>query len=210
MSKITNSFLKYVPNEEWICASSGLPWLRLNLDVPHANILNEADRMYGQAVLHRSDDSFGQYQNSGWKSLTLYGSAPEITENSDLDKSWTSIAEQCPHTVEFIKNNFIITNNTGRIRFMWLDPGGYILPHQDRITPGFFETNIAINQPSECKFRFLEYGTVPFETGTAFMVDISNRHLVVNNSDQIRTHVIVHSKLAPGIIRSSYEQNFYN
>lgn len=210
MSKITDSFLKYVPNEEWIRASSGLPWLRLNLNVPHENILKEADQLYHQAVLHRPDDSFGHYQNSGWKSLALYGTAPEITQNSDGTKHWTSIAEQCPHTVEFIKNNFIISNNTGRIRFMWLDPGGYILPHQDRTVPGFFETNIAISQPDKCKFRLLDHGTVPFETGTAFMVDISNRHMVVNDSDQVRTHIIVHSMLTPGIIRSSYEQNFYN
>jgi hypothetical protein len=210
MSKITNSFLKYVPNEEWICTSSRLPWLRLNLNVPYSGILKEADQMYEQAVLHRPDESFGHYQNSGWKSLTLYGESPEITENTSVLKSWTSIAQQCPCTVEFIKNNFEITSNTGRIRFMWLDPQGYILPHQDRVESGLFETNIAIGNPNDCKFRFLEYGTVPFETGTAFMVDISNRHFVVNNSDQIRTHIIVHSKLIPGIIRSSYEQNFYS
>jgi hypothetical protein len=93
---------------------------------------------------------------------------------------------------------------------MWLDPGGYILPHQDRTTHGLFETNIAISQPNKCTFRLLEYGTVPFETGTAFMVDISNRHLVVNDSDQVRTHIIVHSKLVPGTIKLNYEQNFYN
>jgi hypothetical protein len=73
-----------------------------------------------------------------------------------------------------------------------------------------YETNIAISHPSDCKFRFLDYGTVPFEAGTAFMLDISNRHFVVNNSNQVRTHIIVHSKLAGGMVKSSYEQNFYS
>lgn len=210
MNKIINSFLKYLPTEEWICTASKLPWLKLNLQIPYQNILKEANQLYDQSVLHRPDDSFGNYQNSGWKSLTLYGESPDITENTIAPKSWTSIAQQCPCTVEFIKNNFEITDDTGRIRFMWLEPQGYILPHQDRVESGFFETNIAINHPVGCEFRFLEYGTVPFETGIAFMVDVSNRHFVANNSNQVRTHIIVHSKLKPGIVKSSYEQNFYH
>lgn len=210
MNKLINSFLKYVPNEEWICRSSKLPWLKLNVQVPYEDVLKETDQLYNQSVLHRATDQLANYQNSGWKSLTLYGKAPEITENTTVSKSWTSIAEQCPNTVKFIQQNFIINQDTGRIRFMWLDPKGYILPHQDRIDSGFFETNIAIHQPQDCKFRFLEYGTVPFESGTAFLVDISNRHLVVNESDQVRTHIIVHSTIMPGIVKSSYEQNFYN
>jgi len=210
MNKLINSFLKYVPNEEWIYKSSGLPWLKLNMQIPYESISKESDQLYNQSVLHRANDKLANYQNSGWKSLTLYGESPEITENTTTNKSWTTIAEQCPCTVEFIKKNFVINSNTGRIRFMWLDPKGYILPHQDRTDSGFFETNIAISHPQDCKFRFLEYGTVPFESGTAFLVDISNRHLVTNNSDQVRTHIIVHSKIMPNIVKSSYEQNFYS
>jgi hypothetical protein len=180
------------------------------MQIPNGDIIKEADQLYSQSVLHRANDQLVNYQNTGWRSLTLYGEAPEITENTTANKSWTAIAEQCPHTVEFIKNNFVINANTGRIRFMWLDSKGYILPHQDRTDAEFFETNIAIHQPQDCKFRFLEYGTVPFESGTAFLVDISKRHLVVNNSDQIRTHIIVHSAITPGIVKSSYEQNFYS
>ena len=210
MNKTVNSFLKYLPNEEWICANSRLPWLKLNLQIPYQSILKESEQLYRQSVPHRPDDSFGNYQNSGWKSLTLYGESPDITENTTAPKSWTSIAQQCPFTIEFIKRNFEITDKTGRIRFMWLDPQGYILPHQDRDESGLYETNIAISHPDDCKFRFLDYGTVPFEAGTAFMLDISNRHFVVNNSNQVRTHIIVHSKLATGIVKSSYEQNFYS
>ena len=73
-----------------------------------------------------------------------------------------------------------------------------------------YETNIAITHPDDCKFRFLDYGTVPFKTGKAFMVDISNKHFVYNDSDQVRLHIIVHSALKSGIVKSSYEQNFYS
>lgn len=205
-----DSFLKYVPSDNWIKNSSRLPWLKLNLEVPINNILTEADQVYSQAVLHRAGDTFAQYSNQGWKSLSLYGESATTTTHTTGNKNWTTVADLCPHTVEFVKKYWEIDHNTGRIRFMWLEPKGFILPHSDRDDAGLFETNIAISQPSGCRFRFLDYGTVPFTAGSSFLVDISNKHLVVNDSDQVRTHIIVHSKLKPDIIKSSYEQNFYS
>jgi hypothetical protein len=205
-----NSFLKHVPNDDWIKYSSRLPWLKLNLDVPTESISKEAENLYLQAVLHRDGDKFAQYSNQGWKSLTLYGDNAITTTATNGPKNWTEIAPLFPSTVEFITKYWIINESTGRIRFMWLEPGGYILPHQDRERSMFFETNIAITQPAGCKFRFLDYGTVPFTIGSSFLVDISNKHLVVNDSDQVRLHMIIHATLKPNIIQSSYEQNFYN
>ena len=210
MNKMIDSVLRYVPSEEWIKNSSRLPWLKLNLQIPTDSILAEANQVYPQSVVHRTSDKFAQYSNQGWKSLTLYGDDATTTTHTDNVKTWTHLAELCPQTVEFVKKHWIIDDTTGRIRFMWLEPGGYILPHHDRDTSMFFETNIAITQPSNCRFRFLDYGTVPFTPGSAFLVDISNKHFVANDSDQLRVHFIVHATLKPGIIQKSYEQNFYN
>jgi hypothetical protein len=210
MNKMINSFLRHVPTDEWIKNSSRLPWLKLNLNIPTEAISNEAKNLYSRAVLHRDGDKFAHYSHQGWKSLTLYGDNSTTTTATDGPKNWTEIAPLCPSTVDFISKYWIIDGSTGRIRFMWLDPGGYILPHQDRDRSMFFETNIAIAQPAGCKFRFLDYGTVPFTTGSSFLVDISNKHLVVNDSDQVRLHMIVHATLKPTIIQSSYEQNFYS
>jgi len=205
-----DSFLKYVPSDDWIKKTSGLPWLKLNLEVPVEHISKEADQIYPDAVMHRSDDTFANYSHQGWKSLTLYGAGPTVTTHTTGIHNWTSIADTCPHTVDFVKKYWDIDNTTGRIRFMWLEPGGFILPHSDRDTSMLFETNVAITHPDKCRFRFLNYGTVPFTAGTAFLVDISNKHLVVNESDQTRLHFIVHAKLKSNIIQSSYEQNFYS
>jgi len=212
MNKAIDSFLKFVPDDKWICQSSGLPWLELNISVPGDQILSEADKLYSQAVSHRSDDTLlgGDYSHHGWKSLCIYGDSPTVTHHTVATKNWTEIADKCPKTVEFLKQHWEITESTGRIRFMWLDPGGYILPHNDRSSKGFFETNVAITNPDRCQFRFLDYGRVPFHHGSAFLVDICNRHFVVNNSAQVRTHLIVHAKLNPGIIKSSYAHSFYN
>ena len=190
--------------------SSHLPWLQLHLNIPVEEISNEADAVYPLSVLHRSKDEFLNYHNQGWKSLTIFGESATITEQTSAPMDWTNIADQCPHTVKFINEYWDIDDSTERIRFMWLEPGGYILPHQDRNDPGFFETNVAISHPNDCVFRFLNYGNVPFKSGSAFLVDISNKHLVINDSDQIRLHMIVHSKLKSGIVQQSYEQNFYS
>lgn len=205
-----NSFLKYVPSDAWIRNFSGLPWLKLNLEIPTTDILAESIGVYSKAVPHRDNDKFSHYSNQGWKSLTIYGDNSTTTTYTSGIKTWTDIAELCPITVEFIKKNWVIDDTTGRIRFMWLEPRGFILPHQDRDQSLFYETNVAITQPVGCKFRFLDYGTVPFTAGSAFLVDISNKHFVINDSDQSRLHFIVHAKLKPMIIQSSYEQNFYS
>ena len=210
MNKMIDSFLRYVPSDDWIRQSSRLPWLKLNLEIPTDEIFTEASKVYSRAVTHRDNDKFAHYTNQGWKSLTLYGDTSTTTTYTSGIKDWTDIAKLCPATVEFVKRYWILNESTGRIRFMWLEPGGYILPHTDRNESKFYEINVAITQPEGCKFRFLDYGTVPFVTGSAFLVDISNRHCVANNSDQIRLHFIVHADLKPKVIQLSYEQNFYS
>lgn len=210
MNKAIQSFLKFVPDEDWIRQSCGLPWLELGIDCDGQSLTKEATAVYPMAVKHRSDDTLFGLNHAGWRSLCLYGVSPEQTQESPGKKTWTTVADQCPHTVKFIHQHWQIDDLTGRIRFMWLEPGGYILPHHDRETAGFHECNVALYHPDGCNFRFLNYGNVPFKTNKAFLVDISNKHLVVNESSEMRIHLIVHARLKPGILRSSYEQNFYS
>lgn len=210
MTKAITSFLNYRPSDEWILLSSGLPYLKLDITTPFDFILKEAEKVKNLRVDHRADDQFGNYKNQGWTSLCLYGAGSDITYQTDDKLGWTTVADSCPVTVKWIKENWQINEQTGRIRFMWLAPGGYILPHSDRSSKGLFETNIAITQPPGCQFRFLDYGTVPFEQGSAYALDISNKHMVYNNSNQERLHIIVHSSLNPDILKKSYENCFYN
>ena len=205
-----SSFLKFVPNEEWILKNSRRPWLELKIPVPYEQIAAEAAAFYDRSVVHRSDDTLGNYTHEGWRSLTLFGKASHITQNEPGEYSWTDVGLACESTRSFVEEHWEINENTGRIRFMWLDPQGFILPHNDREALGFYETNVAIHHPQGCVFRFLDHGTIPFETGRAFMPDISNRHMVVNDSNEVRLHIIVHARLKPGIIKRSYEQSFYS
>lgn len=211
MNKMIDSFLKHVPSESWIKKSSGVPWLKLNLEVPTSRISKEALDLYPLAVEHRAHDKFSHYSHQGWKSIALYGVNSKTTEHVESAAlTWTEVSHLCPDTINFINQYWDIDDSTGRIRFMYLEPGGYILPHSDRKQKGFSEVNVAITNPDNCRFRFLEYGTVPFKPGTAFCVDISNKHFVVNDSNELRVHMIVHGSLKKGIVKLSYEQSFYS
>jgi hypothetical protein len=209
--KLIEYFLRHRPAADWIINSSGLPYLKLDISVPIDKIFLEWSQVKDLAVEHRSDDVLmKEYKNQGWKSLVLYGASATSTEQSQGNLSWTEIAEQCPITVKWIKDNFIIGPNTGRIRFMLLEAGGYILPHVDRDIKHLGEINVAINNPQGNTFRFLDYGTVPFNPGDAYMLDLSNKHFVYNNSNQDRLHIILHTAVKNELIETSYANRYYN
>lgn len=211
--KIIQHYLKYRPKVDWIKASSGLCCLKLDMTVPVDDIVNEWSTVSDLAILHRANESMSEkffYGHKGWKSLTIFGAGHDVTEDSNDLKDWTIVADRCPKTKRWLEQNFVINELTGRIRFMLLEPGGYILPHVDRPNKGLHEVNIAITNPQGCIFRFTEHGDVPFTPGSAFLMDISNQHLVFNDSNSPRLHIIVHSqpKNAETIL-NSYE-NRYN
>ena len=76
------------------------------------------------------------------------------------------------------------------------------MPHSDnKFERAFGPLNIAINNPDGCHFVFKEKGIVPFVAGTGLVLDVGNEHIVINNSNEVRYHVIVHG---------NYDQGFYN
>lgn len=210
-SKIIEYLLQYRPSTEWICNHSNLPYLHLDMDVPVNEIFNEWQGVSDRAVLHRAYDTHLNAYNKGWKSLSLYGVADTDTETSNGNLSWTTAASLCPKTVQWINENFIIGPNTGRIRFMLLEPMGVIVLHKDRDIKGLYEINIPITNPIGCRFRFKNYGTVPFDKGGMFLMDVSNEHFVYNDSSQPRIHIIVHSQLKnEKLIAQSYANSYYS
>ncbi len=171
------------------------PWIKLDIDVPYRDILCEAKSVEHLRVEHRDKDYISGIVNKGWYSLTLYGVGSTITTKTDGPHNWTDVSTQCPHTVKFLKDTFEINDSTGRIRFMWLDPNGFIAPHRDKDYPGYGAVNIAIHHPRDCFFIFKNQGTVPYKSGEAYQIDTSYEHLVINKSKEQRLHIIVHSAL---------------
>ena len=209
-SRIIQSYLNYRPSWQWIVEQSGLPYLPVDIEVPYKEIYQEWLSVSDQAVAHR-EGNYGLLGNQGWLSLSLYGIDSTNTIDSIPGKmQWTLIAQKCPLTVQWLQENFVINSSTGRIRFMLLEPGGIIAPHSDRDFKQLAEVNIAIYHPEQSVFRFKNYGNIPFVSGKAFIIDTSNEHMVVNNSDQPRLHIIVHSDLInKNLITQSYENRLH-
>jgi len=210
-SKIIKYLLKFRPTAEWVVEHSKLPFLHINLDVPINLISNEWDQVKHLAIQHRETDNYGGLKNQGWKSLTIYGLDKHNTSSIGPNMHWTDVAHECPHTTHWLESNFDINHDTGRIRFMLLEPGGHIVLHKDRNDNGLFEFNIAITNPEQCVFRFKDFGNVSFAPGVCCMMDTSYEHFVVNLSNEPRLHIIVHSRLKDkNLISQSYADRYYN
>ena len=197
------------PSAEWIRTQSRIPYLPLDIKVPTEEIMEEWHTVAGQSVAHRSTDKLMSETHQGWRSLTLHGVSPTMTESSDKPHGWTEIGHACPMTREFLEKEFTIDANTGRIRFMLLAPGGHILPHHDYETPELTAVNIAINNPRGTEFRMMNHGIIPFGTGRAIMLDLSHDHWVMNHSDQPRLHIIFHGDVPSETIERSYANSRY-
>lgn len=193
---------------DWIIHKSGWPYMPLVLPgAPFETMLKEALALEDLFVSHRTHPNENpEYANLGWKSICLHGESWEKTNHwefyednkgktqSDIVYQWCGeIVERCPETTRYFKEEFP-NHKYQRLRYMWLDPQGYIQPHKDRETNFLQPINVALNNPKGCMFKMQGKGYVPFEeTGNACLVDIGNLHSVWNNSDTPRIHMISHA-----------------
>lgn len=208
---------------KWLIMESGWPCFRLSsLDnQPFNEMYKEAYLLIDKFKPHRAD--YGQ----GWKSLTLHGLSDDTqslnsygTNRREIlnQLNWTWVANRCPITVNFLREIWP-SEYLNRVRFMLLEPGGYILPHQDRSSDQrrLSVCNISLNNPEGCEFVMENYGIVPFSnSGSAFLMDISNVHAIWNRTSTPRIHMIIHYELGRRIrdffyvLRSSYYTNRAN
>jgi hypothetical protein len=200
---------------KWIVEESNLRSLRLNLNIPYQQMYEEAKCLLDDFYAHRD---YGE-THSGWKSLVIHGRGKHITQGDDQyenlaelpDYHWTEIVDQCPITTKWLRNSWPLDSFL-RIRFMLLEPGGYIMPHRDNDKRKLQAFNIALNNPEGCMFGMEHYGLIPWMPGDVRMIDISTNHAVWNTSDEPRIHIIVHGwsknkyKEYCQLLVNSYEQ----
>lgn len=174
--------------------------LKLNIPIPHEAMHSEALALRDQFVLYRSTDA--DYTHKGWHSLAIHGLAhnkPAAWDAYDEyktphdainDMSWTSIADRCPMTVNWLLHTFP-SKRLGRVRFMLLEAGGYIDRHFDSEHHAIEPINIALNNPDECVWHW-DKGTLDFKAGDIYALNLKYHHRIVNNSNTDRYHLIVH------------------
>jgi hypothetical protein len=198
---------------------SKLPWLKLDIKIPHEEMLSEAKALEDRYVGHRTAEGSGAYSHKGWKSLCIHGISATKTNhflnygyksNSETPYKWTEVSDLCPVTTDFFKNKFPYSKYF-RLRFMLLEPGGYITPHKDTDTNRLSPINIALNHPEGCKMKMRGHkGYVPFTPGDAMLLDVGNEHAYINKSDEGRYHIIVHGLVSAEykkLVIQSYEKN---
>lgn len=200
----------------WIINNSGLPWLQLNIDIPAEDMLLEARNIADKFVSHRYEDISSKYSHTGWESVCIHGLGADKTNhytsygynsNQEAPYHWTEIADVVPKTVQFFKDVFP-HKSYYRVRFMKLRKNGFITPHTDMEASKLSPINISLNNPEGCEFKMADKGVVPFKDGTAFILDVSNLHAVINRGKEDRYHIIVHGNFNTDNWRELVEQSY--
>jgi hypothetical protein len=186
----------------WLLNKSDFGWLELDVEIPLDLWKQEARS--AEYVDHRGKD------HPGWNSSCIHGIDVDktgawtnygYTREEDVPYQWTSISQHTPSIKRFWEQ--FPYERYRRIRFMELEPGGKISPHSD--APGRLPgeqdldmlefgvpINVAITHPEDCHMTLEGHGTVPFQEGKAFIINIRNVHSFVNNSNTNRIHLIAH------------------
>ena len=164
---------------------------KLPITVPYQEILNEVDNIKHLLVPHRSSES------SGWNSFCIYGHRYDTTSSAfdgpEFEKDWTVEARQfMPVTVEYFKK--FPYPDLRRIRVVHLEPGGYIDVHRDVTAIYANSINIVLNMPEGCKFYMENAGILDMQPGDFCLINTSNLHCVVNNSNEDRYHIIINGE----------------
>ena len=200
---------------QWATWESKYPWLKLMIDAPFKDMLEEAKNIKHLFVEHRTDYS------QGWKSVCLHGIDDHVTSipedhgfSRDTKRDWTNASAECPITTNYFKNEYPVSVYD-RIRFMLIEPGGYIKVHVDgsREDNPSRAVNMSLNNPDQC-FLITENGIVPYDKdGSVFYFNTAYEHGVINNSNEDRYHIIVHGTETPkfeDIVLKSYERQLNN
>ena len=181
----------------WIKANSNCPSLRIDIDFPVREAQREIQTLLddGDFVKHRGEE------HPGWHSVCIHGQgagytdAPSEYPHLAPDRfGWVpEIADKCPEVRKWLKTVWP-GEQYHRVRFMLLEPGGYISPHQDYDVRQLAAFNIAITNPPGVHFAMQDAGTIPWKPGDVRAIDIGRQHSVYNESDEPRVHMIIHGE----------------
>jgi hypothetical protein len=167
-------------------------WLELDLSIDLEQWTIEANIASEYLIPYRENES------NGWSSVAIHAEGENIYSNVKAtysDYSWTKLSEKTPTIKRFWEQ--MPFENLARIRFMGVEPHGYVGKHRD-LPPSsvtdmldfIIPINIAIIHPDDCYMTLTDIGVVPFKSGKVILVNITNEHSVTNNSDTRRIHLI--------------------
>ena len=175
-----------------IKTDTNIPFLELDLEFPHQRVMDEILKVPTNLFVTHKD-----YMSNKWYQFVMYGTSFDGTRSSwhDQETSWTPEAlERMPLTVEWFKNHYP-SNKFSKIKVACIEPGGSIDPHDDGPGRGFTignrsTVNIAVNNPEGAEFHIAQT-VIPFQPGSAMLIDFGMTHSVINKSKINRYHILV-------------------
>jgi Aspartyl/Asparaginyl beta-hydroxylase len=196
--------LNALETARWVMNNPEFAWLELDLDINADMWRHEAEAAKPYYVAHREGES------SGWDSCCVHGIRTDATqtwceyvsEETDDTYKWTELSELTPTITRFWKQ--YPAEKFKRVRFMRVQPGGWIAPHSDAPGSGYepgepvdydplergCPINIAVVHPLHCDMVLEGFGIVPFKPGRAYLINIRHRHAVINFTSKERIHMI--------------------
>ena len=130
-----------------------------------------------------------------WMGVSFHGINHHTLRPGNLEQcDWTEIANKCPITVDWFKQ-LPFYKRFGRICFAWVFSKGWIQPHIDRSREGLCGINFSVYNPEGSHMLFEPGLYVPFRNGSAFQLDLSFKHAVINRSNEGRLHIICEGEL---------------
>lgn len=189
----------------WIMHDSNCPSLRLDIDIPHEEMLREVSAQMHRFVKHRGEE------NPGWYSMAIHGQGVQYTQPKEYytdvekvfttdeapDYHWTELSEVCPVTRHWLETKWPFKSYQ-RVRFMLLEPGGYITPHIDYKKRSMAAFNLAVSNPPGVEFAMEDAGLIPWSPGEVRAIDIGRKHAVRHTGSEPRIHMIIHGLWGDG------------
>ncbi len=184
-----------------------VPYVDLGVTFDHAACLAEAMALLPRFVPYQSDPRYGVKH---WRGLALHalGGDPTRVAVANLGPGdrfeKTSVTAHCP-TIMAVLDWLLDWERTHSVALLVLDPRSAIATHRDDPQYEVMRSlNLALNMPAGCEFvidveRDGRDGPftrrIPFEPGTAMMVNVAREHYVANRSDEPRIHIVARGPL---------------
>lgn len=211
--------------------TSGLPWLRLKIPVPHFS-----DETIHEAIEQSTNwrdkwqDVESNYQVREWNGSLLFGPEDfaefsEHVRNDDQYGHSDDYDRMCminrqrfkfgwrineDHPIrKFVNSIFPNDADINIVNYFTSPPGGYLFPHLDPTSSekSLNKLYVPLKWSEGNEFGFYRWGNMPVEEGNAYLINnYSHVHWVVNRSNQDRVVLAIGANLSKieNLIKDSF------
>jgi len=175
-------------------------WCEINLmTVKGGTFLPLAWHHMGQIETQLIDHKnfYTKYENENAYNCTLFGKDGDRTSLEEVygeQGTWSKeVSDEIPNITSWWKNDFPV-GTYNKIRFVKLEPGGSIGPHNDNINPyqdeildekrSVWPIMLSMKEPGKkCHVVVEDFGTVPFREGKMYIINPYRKYIIVNTSE---------------------------